>query len=130
MTNAELLGSNSSSQTVSLDSEFLFFSCVPNNSLLYPWSPENQPFCHLRLRELLPHNWPLSVAHVVSWGRHSHTEHCSYMFRTIASRQKSRGCLFYLSTRTRRLTKKRKRKHKSRGANCLLGALKASIPPS
>lgn len=64
----------------------------------------------------------------VSWGRHLHTEHRIGVFRAIASRQKSRGCLFYFSTRTWRLTKKLKRKHKSRGTNCLLDVRKDSVP--
>lgn len=74
--------------------------------------------------ELLPHDWPLSVVHVVSRGRQSHPEHCSCLFRTAASRQQSHGCLHYLSARTGRLTKKHKRKHKSPRAKCLLDASK------
>lgn len=64
----------------------------------------------------------------VSWGRHLHTQHCIGVFRASASRQKSRGCLFYFCTRTWRLIKKVKRKYKSHGANCLLDVWKDSVP--
>lgn len=74
--------------------------------------------------ELLPHNWPLSVVHVVSRGRQSHPEHCSCLFRTAASQSAITWVSTLLSTRTGRLTKKHERKHKSPRAKCLLDASK------
>lgn len=97
--------------------------CIEPGSL-YPRSPENGSFVLYDSGSSLPIAGPKCCSWV-SWGRHLHTEHHIGVLRAIASRQKSRGCLFYFSTRTWRLTKKLKRKHKSRGAQlpfeCLEG---------
>ena len=106
---------------------FYFFSCA-SNLILYPRSPENGSLCTLWFWELPTHRWPLSVAHE-SPGEDIYTQNITLVcWELLPAVRNQEGCLFYFSTRTWRLTKKLKRKHKSRGANCLLDVWKDSIP--
>lgn len=107
----------------------MFFSCIPNDSILYPRPPENWPFYTVRFGKLLTPNWPSSAVHTVSWGKDIHTEHCSFLHvQGQCQSSEIKRVSILLQYKNGSLTKKRRRKHKSRGTKRLVDAWKDSIP--